>query len=298
MDGTYNDHQGLVLGLPEDDYHAHPAFGSTDVKTARRSLAHFLARRSVPPKDTPATRDGRILHCSILQPEVFEKTHCIEPANAPRDLRHFRNASKPSAATLESIAFWDAWDAEHAGMTSISAEDWDWYRYMGDRIGRHPEVRPYLSLATDIAREASVFARCPETGLRVKCRKDHKGALGGVRFNFDLKSCEDAREDAFSRNAENYGYFLSMAFYHDVSEWGGDPHDLNLLLAFEKPEHPEVFTPENFPLQLYVIEGEELEAGREQYREGLALLKHAHDTGDFAGYDTSIKRLRRPAWAR
>jgi exodeoxyribonuclease VIII len=300
MDGTptFTDYHGLVLGMPEDDYHAHPAIGSTDVKAALRSLAYYRARRSVPPKDTPATRDGKILHCAILTPEVFERTHCIEPQNAPRDLRHLRNAAKPSDSTKESIAFWDQWDADHAGMTSISATDWDWYSRIRDCIRQHPELRPYFEAATDAAAEASVFARCPETGLRVKCRKDYKGALGGVRFTFDLKSTEDAREDAFVRNAEAYGYFISGAFYQDVAEWGGDPSDLFVLVAFEKPEHPEAYTPENFPLSVWEYDPAALEAGREKYRQGLALLKHAFETDTYPGYDTSIKVLRRPAWAR
>lgn len=301
MDGTPRitiPDRGVVLDLPEDDYHAHHALGSTDLNTLLRSPAHFRARKLAPPRDTPATRAGRILHACILEREVFEKKYCVEPVDAPKDLRHFRNAAKPSEATLQSIAFWDHWEATHAGMTSISAKDFDDYRRIADCIRQHPELRPYFERATEAASEVSVFAIDEETGLPLKCRKDYRGVLGGVRFKLELKSADDARPAALQRNAVNYGYFLQEAHYHDVSEWGGEPVDVSLMIAFEKPEYPEFFRPETFPMKIYQVLEHDVAWGREKMREALALAKHCRDTDEYPGYSTEIEVLERPAWTK
>src|SRR5687768_7626953 len=102
----------IIRGLPDDDYHAHPAFGNSDLKMIRtRSPAHYRYKKDNPEPATPAKRDGRILHCAILEPHLFSKKYAVLPADAPADLRRFREAKKPSDDTLAAIAWWDEWTA-------------------------------------------------------------------------------------------------------------------------------------------------------------------------------------------
>lgn len=278
----------IIENMPESEYRAHSAVANSDLVTFRRSAAHFEARRRLGSKDTPAKLDGRALHCAILEPSTFLQRYCVLPADAPRDLRHLRDAKQPSASTKEAIAWWDEWEARSAGRITLSADDYDLKMATASAIRQHPALRGYFDAAGQF--ELSVFATDPDTGVEVKCRPDLMLNIGGYRVVLDPKSTDDARPEYFQPSAYKYGYFQQDAFYTDVCEWAGSPIDLFLFIAFEKEEP--------FGVKVYEVSDNDIDFGRRQYRTALNGYAECLKSGEFPGYDDSIEVLTRPAWAK
>lgn len=285
----------MLLGaydLPEAEYRAQPALANSDLKYMRRSPAHFFAARLDPDREpeteTASKIAGRALHCAILEPHTFGERFVFVPDDAPKDLRHFRNAAKPGQSTIDSCAWWDNFEATRGERTIIDRATTVTVQKAGASIRSHPELIEYLRQG---AAEESIFAADPDTGQPVKIRTDWRTRIAGHNVIIDLKSTDDARPDAFSRTAHNFGYFQGAAFYCDVHEWAGLGHvDLYLLVAFERDAPHAV--------KIYEVGEAELERGRAQYRKGLALHKFCAETGEWPAYSTDIEPLLFPAWAK
>jgi exodeoxyribonuclease VIII len=290
----------IIRGMPDDQYHRHPAYGSTDLKRALRSPAHMLAAKRAPQVETPAKRDGKILHTCILEPQVFDSKYIVLPEDAPaRPTDAMREAVKKGTAndsSVHRVGWWEAWDANNTAKTIITHELYEECRRISEAVREHPELRGFFSAAGGEA-EQSVFAIDPETGLAVKCRNDYRIHFPGARIVLDLKSCNVADTEAFQRDAWNYGYFLSAAHYTDVNAWAGEPIDTFMLIAFEK-EDATCFDAGHFPLKIYEVGQRGIDIGRAQQRRALALVKHCAEVGEYPAYDTEIEVLDPPSWAK
>src|SRR5690606_12577178 len=89
------------------------------------SPAHFWHYVHEPHDDSTKETDfGRMYHCASLEPDVFGTTYAVMPEDAPRDLRRFRNAKKPSDETLRAIEWWDEFEARNAGKVFVPRSDY------------------------------------------------------------------------------------------------------------------------------------------------------------------------------
>jgi len=278
----------IVYDMPEEEYRAHSAIAQSDLKIVLRSPGHLLARRRNPEKVTPAKLDGRALHCAILEPQNFMDRYVVLPEDAPRDLRQHRDAKTKGESTIHSIAWWDKWDAENAGRITLDHDDYLLKQATAAAIRNHPDLRGYFEAPGHS--EVSIFAIDPVTGLQVKARIDRLAMLSNMRFALDPKSAEDAREDAFSKNAYAYGYFTQAAFYKDICEWANIPLEAFLFVAFEK-EDP-------FGIKVYEVSEDDLEFGRRCYRRALDTWAECVRNNEFPVYDTGISVLTRPKYAK
>lgn len=281
-----------VFSMQEAEYRAADAIANSDLKYMQRSPAHFFAARLDPEREpeveTAVKIAGRALHCAILEPHTFGERFVFTPEDAPKDLRHHRNAAKPSPDTLKSVAWWDAFEANLNGRTMIDRTTTAKVQKAGASIRAHPELSAYLREGTA---EESIFAIDPETGLACKIRTDWRCQIAGQRIIIDLKSTDDARPEKFKNTAYNFGYFQGAAWYCDVHEWAGLGHvDLYLLVAFERDAPHGV--------KIYEVGEYELEKGRAEYRKSLALYKHCKEVGEWPSYSTDIEPLTYPAWAK
>jgi hypothetical protein len=285
-----------IYDIPESEYFASPAVSNSDLKLIARSPAHYYAAKLAPdkpePKETPAMTLGKALHCAILEPDFLRARYCAAPADAPKDLRHHRDAKKPSDATLESIAWWDAFESENIGKTVLSSDDLDRVIEASNHILNHDELHRLLSGAGDC--EQAVFAVDPETGVEVRCKPDRRSRMvtrqGEMLAMLDLKSTQDARPAAFQRTAFNFSYFRAAAWYSDVHAWAGLGNvDTFLLVAFET-ERP-------YAVKIYEVGPEELERGRREYRPLLNTYAECRANDAWPSYDTTIERIEYPRWA-
>ena len=277
--------------LPDSEYFAADGINSSGLKEIRRSPAHFKYRLDNPKEPTPAMLAGTALHCAVLEPESFMERFAIMPDNSPnRPTSRQINAKNPSQSTIDQIAFWERWDAENAGKITLTATDAAEYLEIGTTIRKHPEIAPFFETEGGFA-EASLFGIDPVSGLLCKCKPDYLTEFKGYKIMLELKTTDDARPSSFQRTAYTFGYFMSAAFYCDIHEWAGfDPIDLYLIVAFER----------NAPygIKIYEIPDQEIDRGRDQYREALAIYKECHESDYWPAYDTTIETLEFPAWAK
>lgn len=275
----------ILPDMPEAEYRAHPAFANSDLKVARgQSPAHMIHKRTHGSPDTPAKRDGRILHTAILEPHQFSARYVVLPADAedrPTDaMRQAVLKGTASENSIKRVSWWDAWNATNEGRELIAADKYDEFMRVTEAIREHPALRGYFN-SPGVVTEQSVFATDPETGLPVKIRRDLRVRLGGYNVVLDLKSAESAATNDFHFAIKRYGYVQGAAFYTDVGEWAGDPTDVYLLIAFER-EAP-------YGVTVHEVGPEAMAKGRMQYREALTLVKHCVDTGEYPLYPTDVQ---------
>lgn len=235
--------------------------------------------------DTPAKVFGKAYHCRVFEPEVFAATYALPPVDPPRDLRHLRNAKTPSEATLESIAWWDAYAAENAGKIILSQEQFELIEEMLAGLKANPLVNKLL-FVDEGDNEVTLRWVDPETGVVCKARADRW--LRKLRVMLDLKSTEDAFLDTFARSVEKYGYHIQHSHYSAGAAACGEPLDEYLIVAQEK-EAP-------YLARIFRVDAGAESRGFELRERGLQTLKRCIETDTWPGY-TGITEITLPAWA-
>ena len=257
---------------------------ATGMKHMLRSPAHFKHYiEGEDDKDTPAKTFGRMFHCASLEPDVFAKTYVVLPENAPRDLRRFRDAKKPSVETLTSIEWWDKWEADNRGKVMVSRADYDKSQFMGDSVRAHPVAAGLLAGGH---REVTMRWADEETGIACKLRAD---LYEPGEFMMDLKSCMDASEEGFARAIAGYKYDMQGAHYLDGVRANSDRIKWFIFLACESTAP--------FVCQPYVLNVDAEERGWKLRQKAIKRQAECLRTGQWPGYSDSIKEISLPTWA-
>jgi len=176
---------------------------SSQVKAMDRSMAHYKHLLSAPTKDTDALSFGRSFHMALLEPELYEATHRIEPV--------FEGFTKDGRLSTRSGAAQEmkkAWYADlPSGAQVISNEDAEKIKCMVKDVREHELVGRMIEGAK---REASLFWE--EDGVVCKARYDMitKDGVG-----VDFKTTDDAKHDSFLRQifSDRLKYYLSASHY-------------------------------------------------------------------------------------
>ena len=179
---------GIYDGISNADYHAHPALGSTSLKTlATRTPAHYQWDQQHP-KHSDAFTLGTAAHSLILEDDTTG-FHVVDADN------WLTKAAKEQKA--EALA---------AGKQPLLTKEAAQVFAMQDAIMAHPVAKVMF---TGHKAEQSVF--WDENGLPLKCRPDawNPGQL------VDLKTTINADPREFGKIAHNYGYHQSAAHYID-----------------------------------------------------------------------------------
>lgn len=268
---------GIYPNVPFHTYLKWDAASNSALGQLDRSPAHLKAYLDGGhSKDTPAKQFGRALHSAILEPEDFGKRYVV----GPEEKRS--NADKQRWIDLE---------LQYGPGRVLRPADFEKCVIMRDGIHAHPNAHQLLAAASDT--ELSVVWIDEDTGLPCKARFDlvvpHDAipGLGGTLG--DLKSCEDARPDPFSRAMYEFGYFRQGAMYIEGAVANALPIEHYSIIAYEK-EPP-------FALMIYRLDMGTLDAGAQDLRRLMRLYKHCRETGEYPAYDQRVIDLALPPWA-
>lgn len=290
----------LVRDLTNEQYH-----GLTSVmsKTMLDLYADCPARLKAKldgqeQEETDSMRVGTLTHIALLEPELWDKTVAVVPAEAPKDLRRYRGGKKLSDETLQSIEFWDTFEAANAGKTIASHEEAAKARLMADSVvqkmdriaKKHGGVNPFRN--GDAIIEASFFWTDKETGVRCRCRPDMMFySEDGPFYIIDLKTTASCRPEAFDKSTENFRYDVSSAFYSDgvAAYFGRDPDAYLLITPEKKAPHFTMVRPAT---------PEILRRGREAYRADLRGIAECKRTGVWPDYGDDFIDMALPRWAK
>lgn len=223
--------------------------------------------------DSPSLTFGGALHKAVLEPGGFSDEYAVMP-NIDRRTREGREAY------VEFLAGSD-------GKTVITAADYEVIAAMAEKLAANRYAKFLLSGEV----EKSYYWTDETTGLSCQARPDSFRIINGRGVITDLKTCTNAGNDAFRRDAVKYGYDMQAAMFKTACEKEhGVPCDF-IFVAIEK-------TP---PYMINVTQADELliKYGEDRFREALGTYKECRESGNWFGYNGSlgiINNLSLPAY--
>jgi hypothetical protein len=181
-------------GMPEAEYHAHPALSSTGAKRLLKSPALFEWHRTHVEKPKAAFDLGHAVHAKVLG------------VGAPLAVYPKEMLAKDGAASTADAKNWAA-DQRAAGKIPVHAHVAEQVDNMAEAVLRKgTEHAALFDQGGDP--EVSVFNTDPETGIALRARFDY---LGGAAV--DLKTTTDATKGGFERAIARFRYDVSRAHY-------------------------------------------------------------------------------------
>ena len=274
----------------DDEYHQGPGISKSDLDLIARSPLHYWARKLDPERDTHGGTDAMVLgsavHAAVLQPDLFASRYATIPDDAPRRPTDRQiNAKAPSAETLSAVAFWRDFERANAGKELLTPDQFTTALRIRDSVLSDPLARRAFE---GCRAEQSVHAIDPETGEHIKCRID--ALQEGMGLIADLKTTEDASEDAFSRSVATYRYYIQQPWYQDVCKAAfGEAPPYWVFVAVEKKSP--------YAVAVYELEPADIALGRIHARRDLTRLLECRRTGVWPGYTNGqVAKLALPAW--
>lgn len=247
-----------------------------------RSPAHYRAwLDGYSRKETPALSLGKAIHMALLEPALFERTYLIEPAWGDLRATEGRTTKEQGKANKERR---DAWRKEHAGAVILDSKEGATALGMVRAVAAHPLAQQLLEGARP---EVTMIWEDPETGLRCKARVD--GDNEELETFLDVKSCLDARPEAFARSLASLGYHDQDAMYREgAGVLGRRIRNFVFVCVEKEPPHA---------VGIHTIDAVALELGARRMRKNLLTLARHTAFGDWPAYPETINVVSLPKWA-
>lgn len=302
------DYPTLIQDLPEDDYHARPEYGSTQVRAALRSINHFKLACE-PTEQTKSMRLGTAIHCAVLEPQRFEDLYLAsKPPIDPGDLYYRKRETAEMLAaglTIPDIA--DELDVKEETVDGYAEDDEvqalrvhyvnhppdetpdlsdsqiEKVLRIRDRVRAHPEARLILEEGRP---EVSAFAELD--GVACKGRFDWY-ADGCI---WDLKTTsKPASRDSVRKLIAWRDYHVQAGLYTaiDGEVRDGVLPEFGWLFVETQPPHN---------VGVYRCGRDTLEEGRELMFRALEIIaEYESDPHCFGGYCDILEIVNIPGWA-
>lgn len=206
---------GIHDGIPEERYHRKilDIASSSSTKRIAVSPAHLLAwHESTEQEERDPFRLGKAAHAAILEPDRFSlEWQAMPDLSGRQDGKYLEKAGRDRR---------DGWiaDRKAQGLPIIDEKEASQVRGMVASVLAHPKARALLEGGIS---EATLRWRDRRTGVECKARVDHLDLKYG--FAADLKTCEDARPDAFFRDIPRHGYETQDDWYETALAELGSP---------------------------------------------------------------------------
>lgn len=259
---------GIVYGLDEAAYHAHPALSSTGARRLLESPAKFDYDRRHP-KPGRATFDlGTAVHTKVLgtgSGAIAYPDEHLTPSGAV----------STKAATV-------AWAEEQraAGLTPLAPGQMREVDAMAESVLAHTEARSVLE--TVVGREVSVFVDID--GVPTRARFDiYDGQNAG-----DLKTARDASPKGFNTAVGRFGY-------HIQDRWYGDAHTAVTGHELESFKFLVAETTAPYLVGVYDLDFMWEDIAKERTKQARDLYRACTETNTWPGYPSAT--LTPPTWA-
>ena len=229
----------------------------------------YLNHDREPEKKTEALIVGNAFHVLTLEPDVFP--------------HHF--VIKPKFSGTGSVAKREAFELEHADHDIITMDQYDTVRLMRDSVMRHPVASRLLDVG-----QAEQVLQWDDLATDAPCKARMDWFNTSMRFIVDLKSTDDASDEAFARSAFKYRYHVQDALYFDGALANNLEPNGMIFIAVEK-------TPP-YLVNVFYFEDTVRDFSRRVYRQDLATYMRCRSTNQWPGYDTKAKPLSLPGWVK
>jgi PDDEXK-like domain of unknown function (DUF3799) len=267
---------GLHPHMPAENYHSTAAMSAGGLKQMRRSPAHYfgayLDPQRPPQEETPAMKNGTLVHCALFEPDELAKRYAARPPDL-------------DARTKDGKAWIQA--AEARGAQVVTADQMDAAKRQAAAVRGLPDV---AALLADGAAEQSAFWLDPVTGELCKCRPDFVTPAGNGVVITDGKTCLDASPEGFGKQIWTYAYWLQAAWYSDGFEAATGKRVHGFVFAAVENKWPHAAA-------AYMLGDDVLDKARAENRRLLDLYAECKRSGVWPGYPAGIQPIQLPRWA-
>lgn len=325
---------GMYLNMPNEIYHNLEGISSTMLKTLILDTpAHYneaynhgeehqedTEQEKARPKHFTA---GELLHALILEPNKVADRYYREPAlsehagalTTDAQIKAALKAkdqpmSKTGEKKADRIARLSDIDPDvqiydlilekaaeaNKGKESIPASIWDKAKKAHAAFKERAEAQLWIDRDFGLP-ELSIIARCPVTGMIVRCRPDFTRLMPVIDgcitppLMTDVKSSASARPEKFARSVGDFGYHIQQAFYEYVFAclFNHTPSAFGFLVVeFEKAAIAETMA----------IDDETMSATRAILKPALRKLKKCIEEDTWHGYtESGVTTISLAPWA-
>lgn len=261
-----------IVKLTHGDYLAHSAIGSSDIKMARKSLAHFKASKDglMAPKTSQSLNLGTAAHSAILEQDYSK---FVEGPDVNKNTK-----------------VWKEFVKEHVeqGKIVLDPKQYETVKAMYNAFWQHPKTPKII---TGGAPEVSILWTPEFCDQELKARLDYyvpDDEKGDIII--DLKTARDASFGEFQRATYNYRYDLSAVHYIDAVETGLGRKVSTFVWAVQENDAP-------YTTCVYIASADLLRRAKEQWIMTLKDIDQAVKADKFPHYNQEIVDLDLPAWA-
>lgn len=264
---------GIDSTMSNEDYHAHPAIGSSGIKLFLESpeIYHY-EYISGHKKDSNAQNYGTAAHCYMLEPQVFEERFIIAPKEATG-----RNKKVWKLAVKEAV---------NQGKTCLLPKEWEQLQAMRNKLMQHKIARGMLLAKGSF--ELTAFAIDEETGLHIKARPD--------------RIVDDMIID-YKTTAISLGLTAQQRLAYGLSRHVQGAHHKNVMelatgTPINKVLHLVQMTEPPYLVRVFNLSPDLLAYGKREVDRALLEIAECQRTGIYPGYpDDEIEDLNLPNWA-
>lgn len=253
------DTAGIYPSIPEADYHSSPRIGRSGIMRFLRTPKHYyndyIANKSRD-MSSPAILFGKALHCLILEPDQFKSRYVI--------------AEKVDRRTSAGKEYWAGLEKFKGSREIIDEHQYHEICMARDSVLSDKDASEFIKGASY---ESSIFWNDKDTDVPCKARPDilHHNMI------VDLKTTEDASEDAFRYSIKKYGYHVQAAMQLDgYNAINNTNHNNFVIIAVEKSPP--------YAVAVYLMHEEAIEKGRILYKSALERFRECLDDNVWASY--------------
>jgi hypothetical protein len=256
-----------IQSMSSEQYHAADGVSRSMLEwlAPPKTPAHFKAKwvdKLIPDEETPALRMGSLVHRCVLEPETMTEAFHLKPDGL-------------KFSTKEGKAWQDA----HEDKPILSADEAAKVHGIRDSVWAHPMASRILKHSEF---ERSAFAE--DNGLLLKARFDALPKSGNLVA--DLKTCDDASEEACCKAVSKYAYYKQAAFYLRVAN----------LLGLDRAAFVFIFVEKTPPYLVAVRQLDDivLEAGTMMINRDLQVLRTCRESNRWPGYGDTVLGVALP----
>lgn len=251
--------------LSNEQYHCAEGISKSGLDLIARSPAHY--RFSAKREPTSAMSLGSATHAAILEPDVYAEQYVVLRDAPDRRSSVYKEAVKQRGAEYVLLG-----------------KEADQIAGMQEAVRSNPHA---MALLADGLAEQSLFTRDPVTGVIVRVRYDWMTAAGQP---VDLKTTQDASDEAFGKSIMNYRYHVQDVLYCDAWEWAfGEQPPQMLFLAVES-DMPHCTAIHRIPHDFR-------QYARKLYRADLNRYADCLISGEWPGLPQDAHTTQMPGWA-
>lgn len=258
---------GVRGDLSNEQYHKTKALGSSSIKRAQQTLAHFKAYIDGKMEPTSSQQSrfdlGTVAHAANLE-QSLDKV-----LKAPPMLTKDGKA----AASPKSTSEWKDLVADNPDKIVLTEREFEVVHEMFNAFADNPIVNDLIKNAQV---EHSLFTVDKDTGLWLKARPD----ILGQGYIADYKTCASVDLNDFEKAIGRAGYDISMSHYKFVAELLGKRVD-DIFFICQEIKAP-------YSVRVFRLSDHDLKSAEERHRELLNRISVAFKDNYFPGYAAEV----------